>query len=107
VQPLEEIVKSERVLYQVRFSEREDRTQIIPRITTPNPLQEKYFNMVGIKNPLSLENIVCSPSDRGTPHAVREYPPHDPWMTIADFRSYADAQARATAGFPEEHGVFA
>jgi len=58
LQPLEEISKSKLVFYQVRFSEREDRTQIIPKITTPNPLQKKYFNMVGIKNPLSLENIV-------------------------------------------------
>jgi transposase len=58
LQPLEEISKLKLVFYQVRFSEREDRTQIIPKITTPNPLQKKYFNMVGIKNPLSLENIV-------------------------------------------------
>jgi transposase len=58
LQPLEEISKSKLVFYQVRFSEREDRTQIIPKVTTPNPLQKKYFNMVGIKNPLSLENIV-------------------------------------------------
>jgi starch phosphorylase len=27
--------------------------------------------------------------------------PHDPWMTIADFRSYLDAQARAAAVFQE------
>ena len=58
LQPLEEISKLKLVFYQVRFSEREDRTQIIPKLTTPNPLQKKYFNMVGIKNPLSLENIV-------------------------------------------------
>jgi transposase len=58
LQPLEEISKSKLVFYQVRFSEREDRTQIIPKVTTPNPLQKKYFNMVGIKNPSSLENIV-------------------------------------------------
>ncbi|MEJ2331063.1 MAG: transposase, partial [Gammaproteobacteria bacterium] len=58
LQPLEEISKSKLVFYQVRFSEREDRTRIIPKITTPNPLQKKYFNMVGIKNPSSLENIV-------------------------------------------------
>jgi transposase len=57
-QPLEEISKSKLVIYQVRFSEREDRTQIIPKITTPNPLQKKYFNMVGIKNPSSLATIV-------------------------------------------------
>jgi hypothetical protein len=58
LQPLEEISQSKLVFYQVRFSEREDRTQIIPKITTPNPLQKTYFNMVGIKNPLSLGNIV-------------------------------------------------
>lgn len=58
LQPLEEISKSKLVIYKVRFSEREDRTQIIPKITTPNPLQKKYFNMVGIKNPSSLATIV-------------------------------------------------
>jgi len=58
LQPLEEISKSKLVLYQIRFSEQEDRTQIIPKITTPNPLQKKYFNMVGITKPSSLENIV-------------------------------------------------
>ena len=46
LQPLEEISKSKLVIYKVRFSEREDRTQIIPKITTPNPLQKKYFNIV-------------------------------------------------------------
>jgi transposase len=58
LQPLEEISKSKLVLYRVKFSERGDRTQLIPKITTPNPLQKKYFNMVGIKRPMSLENIV-------------------------------------------------
>ena len=58
MQPLEEIAKSKLIFYQVRFSEKDDRTQVIPKITTPNPLQKKYFNMVGIKNPMSLERIV-------------------------------------------------
>ncbi|MGI9568151.1 MAG: IS1634 family transposase, partial [Desulfobulbia bacterium] len=58
MQPLEEISKSKLILYKVRFSERDDRTQIIPKVTTPNPLQKKYFNMVGITRPMSLERFV-------------------------------------------------
>jgi transposase len=58
MQPLEEIAKSKLIFCQVRFSEKDNRTQVIPKITTPNPLQKKYFNMVGIKNPMSLEGIV-------------------------------------------------
>jgi transposase len=47
LQPLEEISKSKLVFYKVRFSEREDHTRIIPKITTPNPLQKKYFGSWG------------------------------------------------------------
>jgi starch phosphorylase len=28
--------------------------------------------------------------------------PHDPWMTIADFRSYVDAQNRAEAAYRDQ-----
>ena len=58
MEPIEELSKSRLIKYKVRFSEREERTQIIPKVTTTTPLQKKYFNMVGIRNPMSLENFV-------------------------------------------------
>jgi transposase len=58
MEPIEELSKSKLIKYKVRFSEREERTQIIPKITTTTPIQKKYFNMVGIRNPMSLENFV-------------------------------------------------
>jgi len=58
MEPLEEISKSKLIKYKVKFSKREDRTQIIPKITTTSPIQKQYFNMVGIKNPMSLEKFV-------------------------------------------------
>jgi transposase len=58
MEPLEELSKSKLIKYQVRFSEREERTQIIPKVTTTTPIQKKYFNMVGIRSPMSLESFV-------------------------------------------------
>ena len=58
MEPIEELSKSRLIKYKVRFSEREERTQIIPKVTTTSPVQKKYFNMVGIRNPMSLENFV-------------------------------------------------
>ncbi len=58
MEPLEEISKSKLIKYKVKFSKREDRIQIIPKITTTSPIQKQYFNMVGIKNPMSLEKFV-------------------------------------------------
>ena len=58
MEPLEELSKSKLIKYKVRFSEREERTQIIPKVTTTTPNQKKYFNMVGIRNPMSLERFV-------------------------------------------------
>ena len=58
LEPLEELSKSKLIKYKVRFSEREERTQIIPKVTTTTPIQKKYFNLVGIKNPMSLERFV-------------------------------------------------
>ncbi len=56
--PLEEISKSKLVKYKVKFSKREDRTQTFPKVTNTTPTQRKYFNMVGIRNPMSLEKFV-------------------------------------------------
>ena len=58
MEPIEELSKSRLIKYKVRFSEREERTQVIPKVTTTTPIQKKYFNLVGIRNPMSLENFV-------------------------------------------------
>ena len=55
---MEEISKLKLVLYKVHYSEQEERTKIIPKITTPNPVQTKYFNMIGITRPMSIENLM-------------------------------------------------
>jgi len=57
MEPLEEISKSKLVKYKVKFSKREDRTQTFPKVTNTTPTQRKYFNMVGIRNPMSLEKF--------------------------------------------------
>ncbi len=54
-EPLEEIEKVKLVRYTVKFSQREDRHQVIPKVTTITPNQKKYFNMIGLKNPSNLE----------------------------------------------------
>jgi len=55
---LEEISKPKLVKYKVKFSKREDGTQTFPQVTNMTPTQRKYFNMVGIRNVMSLEKIV-------------------------------------------------
>ncbi|MCP4706042.1 MAG: IS1634 family transposase [candidate division Zixibacteria bacterium] len=56
--PLEEIDKVKLVRYKIKFSTREDRHQIIPKVTMVNPMQKKYFNQVGIKNPMNIEKFL-------------------------------------------------
>ncbi len=58
MQPLEEISKSKLIKYEVKHSEKEDRHQIFPKVTQTTPAQKELFKMVGIKNPMSLENFV-------------------------------------------------
>ncbi len=58
MEPLEEISKSKLVKYKVKFSKREDRAQTFPKVTNTTSTQRKYFNMVGIRNPMSLEKFV-------------------------------------------------
>jgi transposase len=58
MEPLEEISKSKLVKYKVKFSKRESRIQTFPKVTNTTPTQRKYFNMVGIRNPMSLEKFV-------------------------------------------------
>lgn len=52
---LEDIEKVKLVRYKVTFSQREDRHQVIPKVTTITPNQKKYFNLIGLKNPSNLE----------------------------------------------------
>lgn len=56
-EPLEAISKVKLVKYKVKFSEKEDRHQVIPKVTLVNPIQKKYFKMIGIQNPMSLEKL--------------------------------------------------
>jgi len=58
MEPIEELSKSKQIKFKVRISEREERTQAIPKVTTTTPTQKKYFSMVGIGNPMSLERLV-------------------------------------------------
>ena len=58
MEPLEEISKSKLIKYKVKFSKREDRSQTFPKVTNTTPMQKKYFNMIGIKNPMSLEKFI-------------------------------------------------
>jgi transposase len=55
---LEEISKVKLVKYKVKFSDREARHKIFPKVTTISTMQKKYFNTVGIKNPMSLEQFI-------------------------------------------------
>jgi len=57
MEPLEGSSKSKLIKYPLRFSGREERTQIIPKVTTTSPIQKKYFNMVGIRSPMRLESF--------------------------------------------------
>lgn len=57
-EPLEEISNSKLIKYKIKFSKREDRTQTFPKVTNTTPLQKKYFSMIGIRNPMSLEKFV-------------------------------------------------
>ncbi len=56
-EPLREIEKVKLVRYKVKFSQREDRHQVIPKVTTITPNQKKYFNMIGLKNPSNIEQF--------------------------------------------------
>jgi len=58
MEPLEEISKSKLIKYNVKFSKREDRSQTFPKVTNTTPLQKKYFKMIGIRNPMSLEKFI-------------------------------------------------
>jgi len=56
--PLEEISKSKFIRYEVNFSEKENRSKTIPKITQTTQIQKELFKLVGIKNPMSLEKFI-------------------------------------------------
>ena len=58
MEPLEEISKSKLIKYEVKFSEREDRSKTFRTVTNTTSMQKEYFKMVGIRNPMNLENFV-------------------------------------------------
>jgi transposase len=55
---LEEIDKVKLVRYKVKFSQKEERHEIIPKVTNVNPMQKKYFKEVGINNPMNIEKFM-------------------------------------------------
>ena len=57
-EPLEEINKAKLIKYKIKFSQREERHQIIPKVTNISPEQKKYFNMIGLRNPSNLESFL-------------------------------------------------
>jgi transposase len=58
IEALEEIGKSKLTRYEVKYSEKEDRRQVLPKITQCTDLQKQIFKLVGVKNPMSLERFV-------------------------------------------------
>lgn len=57
-EPLEEISKSKLIKYKIKFSEKEERSKEILKVTATNPLQKKYFSMIGIKNPENIAKFI-------------------------------------------------
>jgi len=57
-EPLEEINKAKLIKYKIKFSQREERHQIIPKVTNISPEQKKNFNMIGLRNPSKLESFL-------------------------------------------------
>ncbi|KPA18352.1 transposase [Candidatus Magnetomorum sp. HK-1] len=57
MQPLEEISKSKLIKYEIKFSKKENKTKTFPKVTQTTPAQMEIFNLIGIKNPMSLEKF--------------------------------------------------
>jgi transposase len=56
--PLEEISKVKLVTYKIKFSKKEDRQKTLSKVTNLTSMQKKYFNMIGIKNPMNLKKFL-------------------------------------------------
>lgn len=54
--PLETVAKSKLVKYRLRFSEKENRGQVFPKVTNSTEEQKRIFGLVGIKKPMGLED---------------------------------------------------
>jgi transposase len=58
MEPLEEISKSKLIKYRIKLSKKEDRHRTFPKVTQTTPEQKEIFSLVGIKNPMCLEDYV-------------------------------------------------
>lgn len=56
MEPLETIAKSKLVKHRLKFSEKGNRSQIVPKVTNTTEEQKRIFDLVGIRNPMSLED---------------------------------------------------
>lgn len=57
-EPLEDISKVKLVKYKVKFSKKENRGKIFPKVTNITQTQKKYFDLIGLKNPMSLDKFL-------------------------------------------------
>lgn len=56
MEPLEIIAQSKLVNHKLKFSEKRNRFQIVPKVTTTTNEQKNIFALVGIKKPMGLED---------------------------------------------------
>ena len=56
--PLEEISKVKLVKYKVKFTKRGERNKILYKVTNLTSIQKKLFDLVGVKNPMSIEKFI-------------------------------------------------
>jgi transposase len=54
MKPLEIISESKLIKYRLKFSEKGNQYQVLPKVTNTTEEQKKIFGMVGIKNPMEL-----------------------------------------------------
>ena len=59
METLEIISQSKLVKHRLKCSEKENRCQVVSKVTTTTDEQKNIFGLVGIKNPMSLEDYVC------------------------------------------------
>lgn len=56
--PLEEISKVKLVKYKVKFTKKGDRSKMLYKVTNLTSIQKKYFDLVGVKNPMNIEKFI-------------------------------------------------
>jgi hypothetical protein len=57
-EPLETVAKSKLVNYKVKMSKKSDAAKTFWKVTTVTPQQQRWFNLVGIRNPANLEDYL-------------------------------------------------